>query len=146
MKTKSKGGFSLVELMVVITIIAILAAIAIPLYSNYKERAAIIDSISIIGNVKTQISEYLNEGDNISNITFANIPTGISVINGSTSGGTIEINLSQTSPDVFSSANDTIRFIGSVNGNTTIEWSCAYNSNASDLTTSNVPSTCPNTF
>ena len=146
-KTKNKRGFSLVELIVVIAIIAILAAIAMPLYSNYKERTAIIDSIAKIGNIKTQISEHLNSGDNIDDITFSDIPTGITVINGSTSGGTIEINLSETSPNIFSNSDDTIRIIASTSSNNTIiEWMCSYNSNASDLTTNNVPSTCPSTF
>lgn len=146
-KTKNKGGFSLVELMVVIAIIAILAAIAIPIYLNYKERSAIIDSIAKIGIIRTQISEHLNSGDNIADITFSGIPTGISVINGSNSSGTIEIDLSETSPNIFSSANDTIRIVATTSDdNTVIQWSCSYNSNASDLTTSNVPSTCPNTF
>ncbi|WP_150466890.1 prepilin-type N-terminal cleavage/methylation domain-containing protein [Francisella sp. SYW-9] len=146
MKIKANQGFSLVELMVVIAIIAILAAIAIPIYSNYRERAAIIDSISMIGDIKTQISEHLNTGDNISDITFTDLPTGISIINGSTSGATIEINLSETSPNIFDNVNDAIRLVGSTNNNTIIQWSCSYNNNASDLTTTNVPSSCANTF
>ncbi|QIW11082.1 prepilin-type N-terminal cleavage/methylation domain-containing protein [Francisella sp. LA112445] len=143
---KTKEGFSLVELIVVVTIIAILAAIAIPMYSHYRERATIIDSISKVGNIKTQIDEHLNFGDNIADLTFTDIPTGISIINGTDSSGTIEINLSQAAPNVFNDTNDIIRLTGSITNDSVIQWSCSYNSNASDLTTSNVPSTCPNTF
>ena len=52
--------------MVVIAIIAILAAVAISTYSNYKEHAAIIESMNIIGNVKANIEGDIKNNRNIS--------------------------------------------------------------------------------
>lgn len=93
-------------------IIAILAAVAIPIYSNYKERVAIIESMNIIDNVKANIEDDINNNRNISQQTY-DTPTGISVI-GSSSGATIDINLSQTSPQYFTNNKDIIRLSSAV--------------------------------
>ncbi|AJC48168.1 pilin [Allofrancisella guangzhouensis] len=143
MKKISKG-FSLVELMVVIAIIAILAAVAIPIYANYRERAQITSAINSIGGVKAKIEEDINNNRDISTQTYEP-PQGVSVINSSSSGGTIEINLSETNPDAFTNSNDTIRLTGVISGSV-FDWTCYHNSNASSLTTSNVPPACSGTF
>jgi type IV pilus assembly protein PilA len=57
MKTIQKG-FTLIELMIVIAIIGILAAIAIPAYQNYTIRAQVTEGISLAAGWKTAISEY----------------------------------------------------------------------------------------
>jgi type IV pilus assembly protein PilA len=73
MKSVQKG-FTLIELMIVIAIIGILAAIAIPAYQNYTIRAQVTEGLSLSDNFKTAIAEfYQNNG------TF---PAGVS-INGS---------------------------------------------------------------
>jgi type IV pilus assembly protein PilA len=57
MKTIQKG-FTLIELMIVIAIIGILAAIAIPAYQNYVIRSQVTEGLSLAAGWKTAISEY----------------------------------------------------------------------------------------
>jgi type IV pilus assembly protein PilA len=69
MKSLQKG-FTLIELMIVIAIIGILAAIAIPAYQNYTIRSQVTEGLSLADGWKTAISEFYDQ-----NGTF---PTGAS--------------------------------------------------------------------
>ena len=138
------SGFSLVELMVVIAIIAILAAVAIPIYSNHRERAEMIEAMGVITAVKAEISNDINANKNIADESY-DTPLGISVRDGSSSGATIEINMRTRNSNMFTSDSDTLRLVGVVSGSMLL-WSCSHNINASDITTSNVPHDCESTF
>ena len=54
---KNQGGFTLIELMIVIAILAILMAIAIPAYQDYTVRAQVSECVSIVGGAKTFVAE-----------------------------------------------------------------------------------------
>src|ERR1700683_1950180 len=57
MKAVQKG-FTLIELMIVVAIIGILAAIAIPAYQNYTIRAQVTEGLNLADGWKTGIAEY----------------------------------------------------------------------------------------
>ena len=52
------NGFTLIEVMIVVAVIGILLAIAIPQYNNYVARAQVSEGLTVIGPLKTAIAEY----------------------------------------------------------------------------------------
>jgi type IV pilus assembly protein PilA len=71
MKNVQKG-FTLIELMIVVAIIGILAAIAIPAYQDYTIRAQVSEGMSLAAAAKTAVAEtFLNRGNAPANRTAA---------------------------------------------------------------------------
>ena len=59
----SSRGFTLIELMIVVAIVGILAAVAIPAYSDYTTRAQVSEALNLGGAARTAVSEsYISAG------------------------------------------------------------------------------------
>jgi type IV pilus assembly protein PilA len=58
---KAQGGFTLIELMIVVAIIGILAAVAIPAYSDYTVKAKMANAVSAADSLKTAVAVCAQE-------------------------------------------------------------------------------------
>ena len=104
MKRLAQKGFTLIELMIVVAIIGILAAIAIPAYQDYTIRAQLTEGLNLAGAVKAEISEFyaqngawpLNLGPGVNTLghTATQIPSGKYVSSIAVTTGLITINFS----------------------------------------------------
>src|SRR5690554_505991 len=89
MKAQMQKGFTLIELMIVVAIIGILAAIALPAYQDYTGRAQASEALTLTAGVRADIAVQLSEtgsasgisvsglrGKYVSNVVFSNSATG----------------------------------------------------------------------
>ncbi len=72
MKKQIQQGFTLIELMIVVAIIGILAAVAIPAYQDYTAKAQASEGFTLVGGLKTPIAEAMGSAG----IAGCVLPTG----------------------------------------------------------------------
>ena len=138
MKAVQKG-FTLIELMIVVAIIGILAAIAIPAYQNYTIRAQVTEGLNLADGWKTSSSEFFAQNGGFP-ASVTNTPTAatqtIMYQPGATTGkyvsdvtinkGAIQITYSSTAPFVANSklGGALLFVIPYISKNNDIVWIC----------------------
>ena len=61
----AQQGFTLIELMIVVAIIGILAAIALPAYQDYTARAQAAEGLTLTGGLRVDVAETISMGDDV---------------------------------------------------------------------------------
>lgn len=143
-------GFTLIELMIVVAIIGIIAAIAIPSYQSYLARAQVSEAISLLSGYKTSFSEYYNNaGKWPNNITqvgstiSGKYVASLSIASGAGATGTVIIQATMKATDVSNEIANGTFAVASVDGGK--NWDCGNDGIAAANTTIDsrfVPNAC----
>lgn len=152
MKTLQKG-FTLIELMIVVAIIAILAAIAIPAYQDYMIRSQVTEGITLMDGAKTGVAEFFsNSGRMPGNNASAGLPAAPTSITGRYVASVTVASPTATAATITSvfnntNANTAIRGKGvqmrgySLAASETLTWNCQ-NQAGTTVATKYLPSSC----
>ena len=127
MKAVQKG-FTLIELMIVVAIIGILAAIAIPAYQDYTIRSQVTEGLSLASAVKAGVAEYYaNYGSwpaDLTTLGYTSVPSGKYVTSVAVSSGDIQILYGSQANSNIAAAELDLR--PGLSGNNDVIWNCGY--------------------
>ncbi|WP_199096395.1 pilin [Dyella sp. ASV21] len=142
LRQRLSAGFTLIELMIVVAIIAILAAIAIPAYQDYAIRAQVSEGMSLATGAKAAVWDFVsNTGRYPPNNQSAGLASSTS-INGSyvsgvdATGGAVTVTFQ--SPKANQAIHNQQLILSPVTGAGSITWTCT----RSNLSAKYLPSSC----
>ena len=138
---KKQQGFTLIELMIVVAIIGILAAIAIPAYQDYTIRAQVSEGLNLAGGAKAAVSEYtMDRGSFPTNNGQAGISASASIFGKyvssvAVSTGVISVTYGNDAHQILSGSVLTLTPTTQAGS---VEWACA----SANIANKHLPAAC----
>jgi len=142
MKRSIQQGFTLIELMIVVAIIGILAAVALPAYQDYTKRARVSEALSLMSGAKASVTEYYSTnntwpGSNASaGLAPATSISGGSVLSVTVNGSKIT---AAVRSNIQSGAKVVLKGTATSGG---VTWSCKNAVSGTDVNAKFLPSEC----
>ncbi len=136
MKRSMQKGFTLIELMIVVAIIGILAAVALPAYQDYTVRAKVTEGLVVASSAKLAVTENAANGKVFnSGWTKPTATTNVSDIDIDTTAGLVTITYPATAGNgtiIITPTSSGAALSGSTSASTippggSVNWSCAHN-------------------
>jgi len=148
---KAQQGFTLIELMIVVAIVGILAALALPAYQDYVVRSKVSEGLARLAEAKTSVAEYYSANSQIT--SFPNTPDSVGINTagnhyvrslGWTGGAADTAKVTMTmagTADAKIGGKQVIMLVDST-ANGMITWKCMVESGANALPSKYTPGSC----
>lgn len=140
MKAQMQKGFTLIELMIVVAIIGILAAVALPAYQDYTARAKISEVIVMAAPAKLAVAETASSLGALASVTASNsgytFPGATDYVSGVTIGANGAVTAVSTVPNA---TGNIVLTPTDAQGNGQLTWNCT-----TTIATKFVPQECRN--
>jgi len=144
---KVQQGFTLIELMIVVAIIGILAAVAIPAYQDYTVRAKVTEGLSLAAAAKTGVSEFwATNGKFPSTNASVGLPAAASIfghtVRSVSIGNSGMITVTFQATGLPADAQATEMTLTPSNNNGAVGWSCTGTAATNPIPKKYLPSSC----
>jgi type IV pilus assembly protein PilA len=149
MRRQVQKGFTLIELMIVVAIIGILAAVALPAYRDYSVRAKVSELILAASSGKNTVAEYVNTYGEMPSTASIQVEgqqskyvasvTYTSAGGGAGTTGTITVVASAAEGAISGQG---LELEGTVNASGQVDWKCQPATTGTAMTAKYLPSSC----
>ena len=143
MKRTLQQGFTLIELMIVVAIIGILAAVALPAYQDYTKRSHVSEGMSLASGAKTTVTEYYSsQGQWPTNNAAAGIASANSIKGNAVRSVTVATSTITVAFNTKVEAGKNLVFKGSAGAAAgSVEWNCKPTA-GTNINVKYLPTTC----